>query len=78
VGLRIGSDFALTLYGIWNYDATTYKGSLRDADDNYVDVIFEGVWNLSRRWKITSGYKKVLGYEELDIDQLFMEVTLRL
>ncbi|MEE8303408.1 MAG: hypothetical protein V3S24_13345 [Candidatus Tectomicrobia bacterium] len=78
VGIRIGSNFALTLYGIWNYDATTYKGSLRGTDDNYVDAIFEGVWNLSRRWKITSGYKKVLGYKELDIDQLFMEVTLRL
>jgi hypothetical protein len=76
-GVRIGSHFALTLYGIWNYDATTYKGSLRGADDNYVDVIFEGVWNLSRRWKLTSGYKKVLGYEDLDSDQLFLEATLR-
>jgi len=78
VGIRIGSNFALILYGIWNYDATTYKGSLRGADDNYVDVLFEGVWNLSRRWKITSGYKKVLGYEELNMNQLFLEVTLRL
>jgi hypothetical protein len=78
VGIRMGSDFALTLYGVWNYDATTYKGSLRGTDDNYVDVLFEGVWNFSRRWKITSGYKKVLGYKELDMDQLFMEVTLRL
>ena len=77
VGIRMGSDFALILYGIWNYDATAHKGSLRGADDNYIDVIFEGVWNLSRRWKITSGYKKVLGYEDLDVDQLFLEATLR-
>jgi len=77
VGIRIGSNFALILYGTWNYDATTYKGSLRGTDDNYVDVLFEGVWNLSQRWKITSGYKKVLGYEDLDADQLFLGATLR-
>ncbi len=78
VGIRIGSDFALTLYRTWNYDATTYEGSLRGVDDNYVDVIFEGAWNLSRRWKLMGGYKKVLGYQEIDMNQLFMEVTLRL
>lgn len=78
VGIRLGSNFALTLYGIWNYDATSYEGSLRGADNNYVDVMVEGVWNLSRRWKITGGYKKVFSYEDLDIDQIFMGVTLRL
>jgi hypothetical protein len=39
-GMRMGSRFALTIYSIWNYDATEYKGSLRDTDDNYLDVNF--------------------------------------
>jgi hypothetical protein len=78
IGIRIGSDFALMLYGIWNYDATVYKGSLHGTDDNYVDVIFEGVWNLSRRWRITGGYKKVLDYKDLKVDQIFLEIDLQL
>ena len=78
VGMRIGNNFSLVFYSIWNYDLTSYKGSLHDTDDNYFDIIFEGGWHLSQRWKITSGYKKILGYEDMDADQLFFEVTLRL
>jgi hypothetical protein len=76
-GMRIGGSAAVTLYAIWNYDATNYRGSLRGVDDNYFDVVIELAWSLSPRWRIHGGYKKILGYEDLDSDQILVGMFLR-
>jgi hypothetical protein len=78
IGMRMGNAATLTLYGIWNYDATTYRGSLSGVDDDYFDIVLELVWSFSPRWRVHGGYKKLIGYEELEDDQIFIGASLRL
>lgn len=77
-GIRVWDRAAFVIYGIWNYDATTYKGSLKDVDSSYFDVMTEFTWSFSDRWKLSGGYKKILGYKHLDADQAFFDVSLTL
>jgi len=76
-GMRMGSRFAMSIYGIWNYDATEYKGSLRDTDDNYLDVILEGSWSPLPEGKVNFGYKRILFYQEIDSNQIFVGISWR-
>jgi hypothetical protein len=76
-GTRMGNRFAMTLYGIWNYDATEYQGSLRDADDNYLDVVLEGSWSFSPGGKVDFGYKRILFYQEINSNQIFAGLSWR-
>jgi len=78
VGMRIHDRAAVTLYGIWNHDASDYDGFLSDdADDNYFDLIIEAAVSLWPELRLHGGYKRVLGYDDFNIDQLFVGVGLR-
>ena len=76
VGLRVRDDLMLRLFVSYNYDLTSYKGSLQDTDDDYVDLMFEVSWLVSKHIRVHSGYKKLLFYEDIDIDQFTIGGTL--
>lgn len=77
VGMRIDRYIAVTAFGTWTYDGSDYDGSLDDVDKDYFDLGAEIVWNVLPRWRLHGRYKKVLGYDELDVDHLSFGVTFR-
>src|SRR5262249_15616978 len=72
VSVRVGSAAIVTLFGIWNYDPTSYKDVVNNPKNNYVDLGLEGGISLSRTWKLTGGYKTVLGFRHFDSHQVFV------
>jgi hypothetical protein len=76
-GLRLAEYAAVTLFGIFNYDPTNYKDTVRDVDQTSLDLGLELAWSLSPTWKITGGYKKVLGLDHFDSDRIFLGTLVR-
>jgi hypothetical protein len=76
-GLRLAEHAAVTLFGVFNYDPTSYKNTVRDVDQTYLDLGLELAWSLSPTWKITGGYKKVIGLDHFDSDRIFLGTLLR-
>jgi hypothetical protein len=76
-GIRLGRNAVVTLFGAWTYDATNYSEALRGIDRDYVDLGLELTWNLSPRWGLTGGYKKVVGLENFDSNQVFLGTLFR-
>jgi len=72
VGVRIGREAIVTLFGVWNYDPTAYKNVVHPSKNNYVDLGLEGGVSLSKTWKLTGGYKTVLGLTHFDSHQVFV------
>ncbi len=72
VSVRIGHAAIVTLFGIWNYDPTDYKNVVNKSNNNYVDLGLEGGVSLSKTWKLTGGYKTVLGLRHFDSNQVFV------
>lgn len=72
VGVRIGPQAIATLFVIWNYDPTTYKNVVNQSQNNYVDLGLEAGLSLSRTWKLTGGYKTVLGLSHFTSHQVFI------
>jgi len=70
VGARLGESAAVTLFGIWNYDATNYDDL--DIDSNYVDLGLEGALNLSPSWRLSGGYKSVVGLQDYRSHMVFL------
>lgn len=72
VSVRIGREAIVTLFSIWNYDPTAYKNVVNQSNNNYVDLGLEGGVSLSKTWKLTGGYKTVLGLEHFASHQVFV------
>lgn len=77
VGVRIGGNAMVNLFGVWTYDATDYKNVARGADDDYFDLGVEMAFNLSKTWKLSGGYKKILGLQRFDSDLVFVGTLFR-
>jgi hypothetical protein len=77
VGIRLGSNALITVFGSWIYDATDYQRVVSRSDDNYFDLGTELAFNLSKTWKIGGGYKKVLGLQGFDSDLVFVGTLFR-
>lgn len=77
VGMRIGGNAMVNLFGVWTYDATDYKNVPRGADDDYFDLGVDMAFNLSKTWKISGGYKKILGLQGFDSDLVFVGTLFR-
>jgi hypothetical protein len=72
VSVRIGRAAIVTLFGIWTYDPTAYKNVVNTSNNNYVDVGLEAGVSLSKTWKLTGGYKTVLGLRHFASHQVFV------
>ncbi len=75
-GMRFGEQAAVTLFTIWSYDATDHE-TATNVDRDYFDLGLEGTWSLSATWKLTGGYKKVLGLDDFDSNMVFLGTLLR-
>jgi hypothetical protein len=71
-GFRLGTNVAVALFGLWTYDATAYSAIREGSDRDYFDLGLELTWNLSPTWKLTGGYKKILGLEDFDSNMVFL------
>jgi hypothetical protein len=71
-GFRLGRSVAVALFSTWTYDATAYSAIREDSDADYFDLGLELTWNLSPTWKLTGGYKKILGLEGFDSNMVFL------
>ena len=76
-GLRLGVNAAVALFGTWTYDATAFSRIREGSDRDYFDLGLEATWNVSPSWKLTGGYKKVLGLEDFDSNMVFLGTLLR-
>ena len=76
-GIRIMENAAFTLFGALNIDFTSYDNTLRDVDQVYLDLGFEVSWSLSPTWKLTGGYKTVLGLADFSSNAIFFGTLLR-
>lgn len=74
-GYRIGQNFVVTLFGVWNKDITDYKNS--SQDDDFFDLGTETTMNLSDTISMTVGYKKVVGLDNYDSDEIYLGSVLR-
>ena len=72
VGVRLGRQAIVTLFGAWNYDPTSYTNVVTKSDDNYFDLGLEAGLSLSTTWKLTGGYKTVLGLDHFASHQVFL------
>src|SRR5262249_23718697 len=72
VGVRLGRQAIVTLFGVWNYDPTNYTNVIAKSDDNYFDLGLEAGLSLSKTWKLRGGYKTVLGLDHFTSHQVFL------
>ena len=76
-GIRIGQNSVVNLFSTWNYDVTDYQQPVNNSDDNYFDLGIEVSWSISRTWKLTGGYKRILGLNDFASNQFFIGSLLR-
>ncbi len=69
-GYRIGQNFVITLFGVWNKDVTDY--SFNSYDDDSFDVGTELTMGFSDSFGLTIGYKKLLGLDGFDSDEIYI------
>ena len=77
VGVRLGRQAIVTLFSTWNYDPTSYTNVVTPSKNNYVDLGLEAGFSLSTTWKLTGGYKAVLGLSNFGSHQVFVGSLLR-
>lgn len=77
VGVRLGQNSVVNLFSTWNYDVTDYQQPVSNSDDNYFDLGIELSWSLSRSWKLSGGYKRILGLNDFESNQFFIGSLLR-
>jgi hypothetical protein len=77
VGVRIGKNAVVNLFGIWNVDPTDYKDVPRGTDHDSFDLGIEMALNLSKTWDIKGGYKEVLGLQNFASHMIFLGTLLR-
>jgi len=75
LGARLGERTAVTVFGIWNYDATDYDDL--EVDDSYLDLGVEAALNLSPTWRLSGGYKAVVGLTDYRSNMVFLGTLLR-
>jgi hypothetical protein len=71
-GIRLGANVAVALFATWTSDVTAYSEIRAGSDNDYFDLGLELTWNLSPTWKLTGGYKKILGLEDFDSNMVFL------
>jgi hypothetical protein len=76
-GVRLGRQAIVTLFSVWNYDPTHYTNVAMPSRDNYVDLGLEAGLSLSTTWKLTGGYKTVLGLPHFASHQVFIGSLVR-
>jgi len=77
VSVRVGSDVALNLFGVWTYDATAYEGVRSNTDRDFFDLGLDVAWSISTTWSLRGGYKKVLGLDNFDSNVFFVGALTR-
>ena len=77
-GMRFGRDVAAALFGIWSRDTTDRRAVLSKTDTDYFDLGVELKWNLTQTWRLSGGYRKILGLENFESDMVFIGTLLQL
>ena len=76
-GVRLGRNAVVSLFGTWTADVTDYSALLGDIDQEYFDLGLELSWSLSSTWRLTGGYKTILGLENFASHQVFLGTLFR-
>jgi len=77
VGVRLGRQAMVTLCSAWNSDPTHYTNVVTPSQNNYVDLGLEAGLSLSTTWKLTGGYKTMLGLTHFASHQVFVGSLVR-
>jgi hypothetical protein len=77
LGMRLGANAAVTLFAAWTYDMTDHSVTRQGLDKDYFDLGVELAWNLSPNWRISGGYKTVLGLQDFDSNMVFLGTLVR-
>jgi hypothetical protein len=77
LGIYLGQNGVVNLFGMWNYDVTDYQQPVSNSDDNYFDLGIEVSWSVSPTWKLGGGYKRILGLKDFESNQFFIGSLLR-
>jgi len=74
-GVRIGDSHVATLYAIYNRDVTDYSETPPDRD--YFDLGIEASFGLSETWGLDFGYKRVVGLDDYQSDEIYLGSAIR-
>jgi len=72
LGFRIKDNMVVNCFGVWNIDVTDYDND--PDDDDYFEIGLELNACISGTWALSGGYKKVVGLDDFDSDQVYLGV----